>query len=72
MSLVEDAIRINNERCAEDCHNATIEHMKELDRQRKLSEETQKNSVKGAWEKLHAKRQPKVLGGLLPIQLQHN
>ena len=70
MSLVEDAIRANNESHAEVCHNAAVEHMKELERQRKASEETQKYSVKYAWEVLHAKRKTKVLGKILPVQLQ--
>ena len=70
MSQADDNIHAANAKCAEDCHNAAVEHMQELERQRAASESARKNSVHGTWEALRAKRKPKVLGGLLPVQLK--
>lgn len=73
MSQVEEAIALYNNRSAEDRLNATLEHMAEMERQRKASEAAINNSEKGAWEKRRAKwnlsKSPKVLLGI-PQQLQ--
>lgn len=62
MSKVEEATTLHNNKSAEDRFNATLEHMAEMERQRKVSEDAVNNSVKSNWEHLREKRKsPKVL-----------
>ena len=74
MSLLDEKIACYNVESKISNKNADAEHMQWLETQRIAAEEAIKNSTKGAWERLHAKRRAdrnksQVLGKLLPVQL---
>jgi hypothetical protein len=78
MSLLDEKIACYNAENKISNKNSDAEHMQWLETQRIAAEEAIKNSTKGAWERLHAKRRSdknksQVLGKLLlvPIATQN-